>query len=51
MPKRSSRRSSSPNKLSLQRAPSGNGWVLSHPRAVRDCAEDLEEVRAMIDGR
>jgi hypothetical protein len=49
MPKRSSRRSPSPNKLSVQRASSGNAWVLSHPRAARDCAEDLEEVRSMID--
>ena len=48
MPKRSARRPS-PNKLSVQRAASGNGWVLSHPRAVRDCAEDLEEVRTIID--
>jgi len=48
MPKRSSRRPS-PNKLSVQRAASGNSWVISHPRAVRDCAEDLEEVRAMIE--
>jgi len=31
------------------RAKSGNAWVLAHPRAVRDCAEDIEEVRAMID--
>ncbi|MGI9428487.1 MAG: hypothetical protein ACR2NM_07510, partial [Bythopirellula sp.] len=49
MAKRSSRRSPSPNKLSVQRAPSGNAWVIKHPRAVRDCAEDLEEVCAMIE--
>ncbi len=49
MPKRSSRRSPSPNKLSVQRALSGNSWVISHPRAVRDCAEDMEEVRGMIE--
>jgi len=49
MPKRSSRRRSpSPNKLSVQRAASGNSWVISHPRTVRDCAEDIEEVRQMI---
>lgn len=48
VPKRSSRRPS-PNKISVQRAQSGNNWVLSHPRAVRDCAEDLEEVRLMIE--
>ncbi len=49
MPKRSPRRSSSPNKVTLQRAASGNAWVLSHPRAVRDCAEDLEEVWTMVE--
>lgn len=43
------RRPPSPNKVSVQRASSGNTWVINHPRAVRDCAEDLEEVRAMIE--
>ena len=32
----------------MRRAKSGNDWVLAHPRAVRDMAEDLEEVRAMV---
>jgi hypothetical protein len=36
------------NSLSLVRAQSGNTWVFSHPREVRECAEDLEEVREMI---
>ena len=49
MAKRSSRRSANPNTLSVGRAKSGNGWVLVPPRAVRDCAEDLEEVRSMIE--
>ncbi len=35
--------------LTVRRAKSGNGWVLVPPRAARDCAEDLDEVRAMID--
>lgn len=35
--------------LSLRRHPSGSGWVLVHPRCVRERAEDLEEVRDMID--
>lgn len=34
--------------LSVRRAKSGNGWTLVPPRAARDCAEDLDEVRAMI---
>ena len=34
--------------VTVRRAKSGNEWVLSHPRAVREMAEDLEEVRAMI---
>ncbi len=46
--KRPARRPS-PNKVSVQRAPDGNNWVISHPRTVRDCAEDLEEVHAMIE--
>lgn len=50
MPKRSPRRKPSSNKVSLQRAASGNAWVLSHPRGVRDCAEDLDEIRTMIEG-
>jgi len=45
--KRSARRAS--KSLSVGRAKSGNGWVLVPPRAVRDRAEDLDEVRAMID--
>ena len=35
--------------ISLQRAKSGNGWILVHPDAARQCAEDLDEVRKMID--
>lgn len=34
--------------LSVERAKNGNDWVLVHPRAVREMAEDLDEVRAMI---
>ena len=33
--------------LSVARAPNGT-WVFVHPRGVRECAEDLDEVRAMI---
>jgi hypothetical protein len=46
MAKRSSKRSS--NHVSVERARGGQGWVLVHPRDVLECAEDLEEVRAMI---
>ncbi len=42
------KRRGSKNTLSLERARSGNSWVFSHPREVRECAEDLEEVREMI---
>lgn len=35
--------------VSVRRHPSGDGWLLVHPRCARDRAEDLEEVRAMID--
>lgn len=34
--------------LSIERARSGQGWVLVHPLSVRECADDLEEVRTMI---
>ena len=40
------RRSS--NHVAVDRARGGQGWVLTHPRDVLECAEDLEEVRAMI---
>jgi hypothetical protein len=49
MAKRPKRRPSK-NSLSLERAKSGNAWVFSHPREVRECAEDLDEVREMIAG-
>jgi len=47
MAKRSARHAS--HALTVRRAKSGHGWILVPPRAVRDRAEDLEEVRAMID--
>ena len=39
----------SPNGLSVRRSTDGRSWVLVHPRGARDRAEDLEEVRLMID--
>src|SRR5262245_8015445 len=39
----------SPNGLSVRRTTDGRSWVLVHPRSARDRAEDLEEVRLMID--
>ena len=50
MAKRRSSKSSSrsSNKVSVERARGGQGWVLVHPRDVLECAEDLEEVREMI---
>jgi hypothetical protein len=35
--------------VSVRRAANGRGWVLVHPRAARDRAEDLEEVLMMIE--
>lgn len=40
---------SGPQSIKVQRAKNGNDWVLVHPRAVREMAEDLDEVRAMIE--
>jgi hypothetical protein len=40
---------SSPSGLSVRRSTDGRSWVLVHPRCARDRAEDLEEVRLMID--
>jgi hypothetical protein len=39
----------SPSGLSLRRSTDGRSWMLVHPRCVRDRAEDLDEVRAMIE--
>jgi hypothetical protein len=35
--------------LSVRRSTDGRSWVLVHPRCVRDRAEDLDEVREMIE--
>jgi tetratricopeptide (TPR) repeat protein len=37
-----------PRGVSVERSRSGQGWTLVHPSCVRECAEDLEEVRDMI---
>ena len=50
MAKRRSPGSGPANVVSVRRAKSGNAWVLSHPRDVREMAEDLQEVREMIAG-
>src|SRR5688572_7354470 len=39
----------SPSGLSVRRTVDGRSWVFVHPRCVRDAAEDLEEVRLMIE--
>ncbi len=46
MAKRSSRQSK--KSISVRRAPSGNGFVLVHPKCVRARSEDMDEVRAML---
>lgn len=33
----------------MRRTADGRGWVFVHPRCVRDCSEDLDEVRTMIE--
>lgn len=48
MAKRRRRPSANPTVVSVRRGKSGNDWVLAHPKAVREMAEDLEEVRQMI---
>jgi hypothetical protein len=35
--------------MSVRRATDGRGWVLVHPRGALERAEDLEEVRAMVE--
>ena len=49
--RKSSRRPSAgpKNGLRVRRSSDGRGWVLVHPRCARDRAEDLDEVRAMIE--
>jgi tetratricopeptide (TPR) repeat protein len=50
MPKRSTHGSaeSPASSVSVARAAGGAGWALVHPRCARECADDLDEVRAMI---
>jgi tetratricopeptide (TPR) repeat protein len=35
--------------LGVRRSSDGRGWVLVHPRGVRERTEDLEEVREMVE--
>lgn len=46
----SSRRRGSKSGVGVRRSASGDHWVLVHPPCVRERAEDIEEVRAMIAG-
>ena len=39
------------SEIRLRQVPGKQQWELVHPRSVRDRAEDLEEVRSMIDAR
>ena len=43
------RGAASPSGLSIRRSTDGRSWVLVHPRCARDRAEDLDEVRAMVE--
>jgi hypothetical protein len=48
--KRSPRRSTGPKGgVDVRRTADGRGWVFVHPRCARDRAEDLEEVRMMVE--
>ena len=47
--RRPSKRSANSREVSLQEVPGGGAWRLVHPKCARDRAEDLEEVRLMID--
>jgi hypothetical protein len=38
-----------PSGLSIRRSTDGRSWVLVHPRCARDRAEDLDEVRAVVE--
>jgi hypothetical protein len=38
-----------PSGLSIRRSTDGRSWVYVHPRCARDRAEDLDEVRAMVE--
>jgi hypothetical protein len=42
------RRNEPASSVGVERAAGGAGWVLVHPRCARACADDLDEVRAMI---
>ena len=44
------RRSAGPSDgVTVRRTADGRGWVFVHPRCARDRAEDIAEVRAMIE--
>ncbi|HEY3394000.1 MAG TPA: hypothetical protein VGK58_14905 [Lacipirellulaceae bacterium] len=51
MAKRKPKRRSAPAStgLGIRRSTDGQSWVLVHPRCARDRAEDLDEVRAMVE--
>jgi tetratricopeptide (TPR) repeat protein len=42
------RKSTDSEHVGVRRSSDGRGWVFVHPRAARERAEDLEEVREMI---
>jgi hypothetical protein len=41
-------RAGSGSQIGVRRIRGGSGWMLVHPRSVRDRSEDLEEIDAMI---
>jgi len=47
--KPSRRKHADSDSLGVRRSSDGRGWVFVHPRAARERAEDLEEVREMVE--
>ena len=47
--KPSRRKLTDSDSLGIRRSSDGRGWVFVHPRAARERAEDLEEVREMVE--
>jgi tetratricopeptide (TPR) repeat protein len=47
--KPSRRKSADSDSLGVRRSSDGRGWVFVHPRAARERAEDLDEVREMVE--
>ncbi len=47
--KRGSQRGRTPHGISAKRTKTGDAWTLVHPKCVRERAEDMQEVREIIE--